>query len=124
MAYEYVKRAYGVDPQIGGRVRLEHTGKEGVIAARAAYDNYVWVTFNGVNFATPCHPKSLEYLPAASEEAVQAEACVACGLPFEPDHVRWLCDESEGSWHGPCFDTTPCGRGVHGEGCPTLMVGT
>lgn len=79
MAYEYVKRTYGVDPQIGGRVRLEHTGKEGAIAARSSYDAYVWVTFDGQNFASPCHPKSLEYLPA---EAPAATGPAPVGTPI------------------------------------------
>lgn len=61
--YDYVRRFYGVDPVIGRRVRLEDTSFEGVIVRRRTYDHRVWVRFDGLRHASPCHPKSLVYLP-------------------------------------------------------------
>ena len=63
MAYEYVKQAYGVNPEIGARVRHNEIDKHGVIVRRKSYDNYVYVKFDGEKFAKPCHPKALDYPP-------------------------------------------------------------
>jgi hypothetical protein len=62
MAYEYVKQAYGVNPVPGQRVRHNENDKHGVIARRKSYDNYVYVKFDGEEFAKPCHPCALDYL--------------------------------------------------------------
>lgn len=59
--YAYVKRTYDVDPQIGGRVRLENSDRRGTIARRRVYDHRVWVVFDGQKHSSPCHPKSLIY---------------------------------------------------------------
>lgn len=59
--YAYVKRTYNVDPQIGGRVRLENTGRWGTIVRRRNYDHRVWVRFDGQKHSSPCHPTSLIY---------------------------------------------------------------
>jgi hypothetical protein len=38
-----------------------------------------------------------------------------------------MCDEAVSSneqdpvWCQECFEKTPCGKGEHGEGCPTLV---
>jgi hypothetical protein len=66
LAYEYVKRAYGVNPEVGMRVTFNEKGcarKEGVIVGKRAeeYDHYVHVRFDGTKFDVPCHPTSLEY---------------------------------------------------------------
>ena len=64
MAYEYVKQAYGVRPEIGMRVTFNEKGcarKKGVIVGKRAYDHYVHVRFDGSKFDVPCHPLSLEY---------------------------------------------------------------
>jgi hypothetical protein len=61
MAYEYVKQAYGVNPIIGDTVKHKETGNRGVIVARKSYDNYVYVRFEGVKYALPCHPEALDY---------------------------------------------------------------
>lgn len=46
--------------------------------------------------------------------------CALCGLPLPP--TCFLCDETMESYCPTCFDRTPCGKGRHGEGCPTLCV--
>ncbi len=94
MAYEYVKQHYGVDPVIGGRVRLENTQREGVIARRRTYDHHVWVTFDGQGFASPCHPKSLEYLPAepatpVGDPPIGTSLSELSGRPGHPGYERF-----------------------------------
>lgn len=61
MAYDYVKRTYGVEPVIGARVRHTEINKEGVIVRRKADDQYVWVQFDGQKHPSPCHPMALDY---------------------------------------------------------------
>jgi hypothetical protein len=61
MAYEYVKKYYGVDPKPGMRVTTEDGKKSGVIARKASYNNYVYVKFDGAKFSVPCHPLDLVY---------------------------------------------------------------
>ena len=64
MAYDYVRRNYGVDPIVGERVRLENSDREGVIARESpGQGHYVMVRFDGgPRRSMPCHPTSLEYL--------------------------------------------------------------
>ncbi len=62
--YDYVKRAYGVNPVVGARVT--HTEfrppKPGVIAPEnPSSGHYVMVKFDGERHASPCHPTSLDY---------------------------------------------------------------
>ncbi len=64
MSYEYVKRAYGVNPVPGARVRHNETGKFGRIVRKRVDDNYVHVQFDGQKFDLPCHPKALDYSPS------------------------------------------------------------
>jgi hypothetical protein len=66
--YDYVRRYYGVDPVPGRRARFTPDGREGVIARRQSYDQYVWVKFDGEKHAMPCHPTDLDYAPAQSKE--------------------------------------------------------
>jgi hypothetical protein len=64
MAYEYVKRTYGVPVEVGQRVRMKDSPRrkrEGVVVAKRTYDNYVHVRFDGQNFDVPVHPFDLEY---------------------------------------------------------------
>lgn len=58
--YAYVRSYYGVNPVPGERVRFTD-GREGAIARRQSYDNYVYVKFDGCNHALPCHPTDLTY---------------------------------------------------------------
>jgi hypothetical protein len=75
MAYEYVKQAYGVNPVPGQRVRHNEIDKHGVIARRKSYDNYVYVKFDGEEFAKPCHPCALDYLeyPMPTDDQIIAK---------------------------------------------------
>jgi hypothetical protein len=98
MAYEYVKRTYGVNPVPGERVRLENTQREGTIARRTSYDHHVWVVFDGQKHALPCHPRSLEYLPASepptppsAEPRIGTPLSELSGRPGQPGYDRF-CD--------------------------------
>jgi hypothetical protein len=73
--YEYVRRAYGVDPTVGQRVRHTVTKRFGTIAREdKSQGQYVQVRFDGKKFALPCHPTELNYSPEeparATSEAV------------------------------------------------------
>lgn len=72
MAYDYVKRMYGVDPIVGARVRhteLQGARSFGTIAReKPALGHYVMVRFDGQNFALPCHPTALDYSPSSGGE--------------------------------------------------------
>lgn len=46
--------------------------------------------------------------------------CSTCGT--DCSNQFWMCDEIEGTWCPECFDKTPCGKGEHGEGCPTQAL--
>lgn len=62
MAYEYVKKSYGVFPEVGARVRHNETNKSGVISREdKSMSHYVMVKFDGRKFASPCHPTALDY---------------------------------------------------------------
>lgn len=53
--------------------------------------------------------------------------CDICGDAIgagEKKNVVYMCDRREGQWCGRCFRFTACGYGRHGEGCPTMVVGT
>lgn len=63
MAYDYIKRFYGVTPIRGRRVRHTETGQMGTIMReRASHGHYVRVRFDdtGPGFS---HPTSLDYSP-------------------------------------------------------------
>lgn len=63
MAYDYIKRAYGVDPREGQRVKHTVTGEFGTVTAEdPGQGHYVQVQFEGRRFSLPCHPTELEYL--------------------------------------------------------------
>ena len=66
MAYEYVKQYYGVNVEPGDRVRgKDREAKEGTVARKRSYDQYVHVKFDGTKFDVPVHPMELEYLGKA-----------------------------------------------------------
>lgn len=50
--------------------------------------------------------------------------CANCGKDCTAHF--WMCDhrdEIDTFWCPDCFNLTPCGRGDHGEGCPTQVFG-
>lgn len=62
MAYAYIKAYYHVNPEPGKRVKMKDSQRFGTIARKHSYDRYVWVTFDGTKFNSPCHPLDLDYL--------------------------------------------------------------
>lgn len=73
MAYEYVKRYYGVPAEPGTRVLMpgHRPTEEGVIARKRCYDQYVHVRFDGQTFSVPVHPLDLVYVSSIKSEAQQ-----------------------------------------------------
>lgn len=62
MAYDYVRRAYGVDPIVGKRVQHQVTKRFGEIGREdKSQGHYVMVRFDGQKFRSPCHPTELDY---------------------------------------------------------------
>ena len=61
MAYEYVKKFYGVNPEVGMRVTTQDGKKSGMVVAKRSYDHYVHVRFDGQKHDVPCHPLDLVY---------------------------------------------------------------
>jgi hypothetical protein len=46
--------------------------------------------------------------------------CQNCETDCTMNH--FMCDkEAEGVWCPECFEQHPCGKGDHGEGCPTQV---
>lgn len=46
------------------------------------------------------------------------KTCVSCGHLLGSSF--WMCDEDmDGVWCEGCYPKTKCGKGKHGEGCPT-----
>lgn len=61
--YDYIKRAYGFNAEIGKRVQHTENLREGVIAREdRSAGHYVQVKFDGMNHARPCHPDELRYI--------------------------------------------------------------
>jgi hypothetical protein len=70
MSYDYIKRTYTFQPQVGKHVRHTETNKTGTISREdRGQSHYVMVRFDGQSFALPCHPMALEYVPHALEVA-------------------------------------------------------
>jgi hypothetical protein len=71
MAYDYVKRTYGVNPVVGARVRhpeMKGPRSFGTIAREnPSQGHHVMVRFDGQNFASPSHPTALDYAPVEAE---------------------------------------------------------
>lgn len=62
--YQYVRRAYGVSPKVGQRVRHTVTKQYGTVAREdKSMGHYVMVRFAGKKFSLPCHPGELNYEP-------------------------------------------------------------
>ena len=63
MAYDYIKRTYEFQPEIGRRVRHTVTERDGIIDREAdGMGHYVMVKFDGKKYAAPCHPGELAYI--------------------------------------------------------------
>jgi hypothetical protein len=63
MAYDYIKRSYKFQPEVGRRVKHTVTKDEGAISRESkSAAHYVQVKFDGRKFAVPCHPDELEYV--------------------------------------------------------------
>lgn len=67
MAYEYVKKTYGVQPEPGMRVAIEYSKQTGTIARKRHYTHYVFVKLDGHKHSRPYHPLDLIYPEAPSE---------------------------------------------------------
>ncbi|MET4683722.1 hypothetical protein [Brevundimonas faecalis] len=70
--YDYVRRAYGVDPRIGAEVELvnegDWTGKRGrVVHPGKLTTSHVHVVFAGIKHALIFHPSSIRLIPAGEE---------------------------------------------------------
>jgi hypothetical protein len=45
--------------------------------------------------------------------------CGKCGKPLRGHYLA--CDRTMKEYCEDCFEKTPCGKGKHGEGCPTQI---
>lgn len=68
--YDYVRRAYGVDPRIGQRARLVNegpsTGLEGEVIYPGRTTAHVHIVIDGRDFAVSVHPMSIDLLGATA----------------------------------------------------------
>lgn len=49
-----------------------------------------------------------------------SEKCTDCGAVVL---TYFMCDEEGDEIHcGDCFEKHPCGKGEHGEDCPTMAI--
>lgn len=63
MTYDYIKRTYKLQPEIGRRVQHTVTLRHGTITREdESAGHYVQVRFDGRNFSDSCHPDELEYV--------------------------------------------------------------
>lgn len=63
MAYDYIKRSYAFQPEIGRRVSHTVTKEFGVITREdKSAGHYVQVRFDDRKFSVPCHPDELVYV--------------------------------------------------------------
>lgn len=56
----------------------------------------------------------------ATKEPAKPVVCAVCGRDCSRQY--WLCDDIDKAWCPKCFPKTACGRGKHGEGCPTMCL--
>lgn len=61
--YDYVRRTYGVEPEVGQPVELKGYPPGKVAAEDPSQSNYVMVRFEGWDHDAPAHPTDLTYLP-------------------------------------------------------------
>jgi hypothetical protein len=54
MAYDYIRRTYGVDPKIGQRITMD--GRLGTIIRPQGDPQYLNVRFDGQKHTVPVHP--------------------------------------------------------------------
>ncbi len=61
--YEYIKKAYGVNPVVGRRVQVRGTTRYGVVARipKSGANHYVWVKVPEVKRLLAYHPLDLDY---------------------------------------------------------------
>lgn len=62
--YDYVKRAYGVNPIVGQRIRhhVKSVGMGTIAPERISQAHYVMVVLDGEKHSSPCHPTEMDYL--------------------------------------------------------------
>lgn len=71
-AYSYVRRAYGVDPRVGQRIRMD--GKPGVICKPQGDPQYLRVRFDGQKHASNVHPTwRVNYAPATISKPQESD---------------------------------------------------
>ncbi len=62
MSYDYVRKAYSVNPIVWQRATFISDNRNGVICrADKWFEQYVMVKFDGQKFSVPCHPTDLHY---------------------------------------------------------------
>lgn len=87
--YSYIRKAYGVDPEVGQWVKHTVTARYGVVSmpddeGKYGGGHYVQIRFCGDDFSLPCHPKELLYghmppalIPMTTETIVSTKTDVA-----------------------------------------------
>lgn len=64
MAYDYIRRTYGVDAKPGQRITVD--GKPGVVVRPQGDPAHLQVRFDGQKHTVPCHPTwRVELAPVA-----------------------------------------------------------
>lgn len=48
---------------------------------------------------------------------------ICCNCEADCTRRYFMCEEDDGQWCPECWEKTACCAGVHGEGCPTLVMG-
>lgn len=48
--------------------------------------------------------------------------CKTCGKDCSAQRMTCDSTDEDVSWCPECFNDTPCGKGEHGEGCPTMLI--
>jgi hypothetical protein len=69
MAYDYVRRMYGVNPIPGQRIRCHSSGKLATIIRPQPEDQYVHARIDGERHRSRFHPTSIDYLDAPPKPA-------------------------------------------------------
>lgn len=91
MAYDYIRRTYGVDPKVGRRITMD--GKPGVIVRPKGDPAHLQVRFDGQKHTVPVHPTwEVVYLIATEPEteatpAVRIQRRRTKGWRMPPDTV-------------------------------------